>query len=111
VTTDGPTLKSHLDALLLAFPSVEARTVHGLDAYFVADKMFACINGGGVGLRFPAQVATELQFSRDNITAFQPRGLPATREWVQLNRTDPADYAKDLKLFEESIAFVKKGRR
>ena len=111
MTTGGPTLKSHLDALLLAFPSVEARTVHGLDAYFVADKMFACINGGGVGLRFPAQVATELQFSRDNVTAFQPRGLPATREWVQLNRTDPADYAKDLKLFEESIAFVKKGRR
>jgi hypothetical protein len=64
-----------------------------------------------VGLRFPGQVATELQFSRDNITAFQPRGLPATREWVQLNRADPADYAKDLELFQESIAFVKKGRR
>jgi hypothetical protein len=106
-----PDLKSHLDALLLALPGVEARTVHGLDAYFVADKMFACISGGGVGLRFPGQVATELQFSRDSITAFQPRGLPATREWVQVNRADPADYAKDLDLFQESIAFVKKGRR
>jgi hypothetical protein len=111
VTTDSPTLKSHLDTLLLALPGVEARKIHGLDAYFVADKMFACIGDGGVGLRFLAQVATELQFSRDNITAFQPRGLPATREWVQLNRTDPADYAKDLALFQESIAFVKKGRR
>ena len=111
MATDKPTLKPHLDAVLLALPGVEARTVHGLDAYFVADKMFACISGGGVGLRFPAQVATELQFSRDNITAFQPRGLPATREWVQLNRADPADYAKDRELFEESIAFVKKGRR
>jgi len=111
VTTDEPTLKSHLDVLLLALPSVEARKVHGLDAYFVADKMFACISGGGVGLRFPAQVATELQFSRDYITAFQPRGLPATREWVQVNRADPADYAKDRELFEQSIAFVKKGRR
>jgi len=67
--------------------------------------------GRGVGLRFPTQVATELQFSRDHVTAFQPRGLPATREWVQLNRADPADYAKDLELFRESIAFVKKGRR
>jgi hypothetical protein len=111
VTTDGPTLKSHLDALLLALPGVEARKLHGLDAYFVADKMFACISDGGVGLRFPGQVATELQFSRDNITAFQPRGLPATREWVQLNRADPADYAKDLELFQETIAFEKKGRR
>ena len=111
MTTDGPTLKSQLDGLLLALPGVEARTLHGLDAYFVADKMFACISGEGVGLRFPAQVATELQFSRDYITAFQPRGLPATREWVQVNRADPADYAKDLELFRESIAFVKKGRR
>jgi len=30
---------------------------------------------------------------------------------VQLNRADAADYAKDLELFKESIAFVKKGRR
>ncbi|HZT62528.1 MAG TPA: hypothetical protein VFA36_05295 [Burkholderiales bacterium] len=111
MSTDGPTLKPHLDALLLALPGVEARTVHGLDAYFVADKMFACISDRGVGLRFPAQVATEMQFSRDNVTAFQPRGLPATREWVQVNRADPVDYAKDLALFQESIAFVKKGRR
>ena len=108
---DSPTLKSRLDALLLALPGVEARTVHGLDAYFVADKMFACVSGAGVGLRFSAAVATELQFSRDHVTAFQPRGLPATREWVQINRADPADYAKDLELFQESIAFVKKGRR
>ena len=97
--------------MLLALPGVEARTLHGLDAYFVADKMFACISGGGVGLRFPAQVATELQFSRGHVTAFQPRGLPATREWVQVNRDNPADYAKDLELFREAIAFVKKGRR
>jgi len=107
----GSPLKPQLDALLLALPGVEARTVHGLDAYFVADKMFACISDNGVGVRFPAQVATELQFSRDHVTAFQPRGLPATREWVQLNRADPADYAKDLELFQQSIAFVKKGRR
>ena len=111
VTTDGPALKSTLDALLLALPGVEARTVHGLDAYFVSDKMFACISGEGVGLRFFAQVATELQFSRAHVTAFQPRGLPATREWVQVNRADPADYAKDLELFQASIEFVKKGRR
>jgi hypothetical protein len=105
----GP--KAQIDALLLKLPGVSARTINGLDAYFVSDKMFACISGNGVGLRFPAQVATELQFSRDNITPFQPRGLPSTREWVQVNRADPADYAKDLELFQDSIAFVKKGRR
>ena len=113
MTTDAPepTRKSQIDALLLKLPGVSARKINGLDAYFVSDKMFACISGEGVGLRFPAQVATELQFSRNHVTAFQPRGLPATREWVQVNRADPADYAKDLELFQESIAFVKKGRR
>jgi hypothetical protein len=30
---------------------------------------------------------------------------------VQVNRADPAEYTKDLALFQESIAFVKKGRR
>jgi hypothetical protein len=108
--TAKSTLKSRLDALLLALPGVSARTVHGLDAYFVSDRMFACISGGGVGLRFPAQVATELQFSRDHITPFQPRGLPSTREWVQINRADPAEYAKDLELFQASLEFVKTGR-
>jgi hypothetical protein len=106
-----PPLKPYLDALLLKLPGVSARTINGLDAYFVSDKMFACISEGGVGLRFPVAVATEMQFSRDNVTQFQPRGLPATREWVQINRADPAEYAKDLELFQASIEFVKKGRR
>ena len=105
------TRKDHIDVVLLGLPGVTARKINGLDAYFVSDRMFACISGKGVGLRLPVSVATELQFSRDHVTAFQPRGLPATREWVQVNRADPADYAKDLELFRESIAFVKKGRR
>ena len=105
-----PTLKAQLDALLLKLPCVTARTINGLDAYFVSDRMFACISGEGVGLRFPAAVATELQFSRDNIVPFQPRGLPSTREWVQINRADPAEYGKDLELFQASLEFVKTGR-
>ena len=110
MTSDRPTLKSRLDALLLALPGVEARAVHGLDAYFVGDRMFACISGGGVGLRFPTAVARELQFSRDNIVPFQPRGLASTSEWIQINRADPAEYEKDLELFQASLEFVKTGR-
>ena len=102
--------KAQLDALLLKLPGVSARTINGLDAYFVSDKMFACISGKGVGLRLPVATATELQFSRDNVVAFQPGGLASTREWIQIDRADAADYEKDLPLFQASVEFVSGGR-
>ena len=103
--------KEQIDALLLALPGVSARKINGLDAYFVSDKMFACISGDAVGLRLPAATATELQFSCDYVGPFSPGGMATTREWVQVERADAADYAKDLDLFQASLDFVKKGRR
>ncbi len=108
-TSDGER-KTQIDAVLLKLPGVSARKINGLDAYFVADKMFACISGNGVGLRLSAATATELQFSRDNVFPFQPRGLASTREWIQIDRADAADYAKDIELFQASLAFVKAAR-
>jgi hypothetical protein len=102
--------KAHLDALLLVLPGVSAKTINGLDAYYASDRMFACISGKGVGLRLPVAAATELQFSRDNVVPFQPRGMESTREWIQIDRPDAADYAQDLPLFQASIAFVTTGR-
>ena len=112
MNTDNPESgrKTQIDALLLKLPGVSARKINGLDAYFVSDKMFACISGGGIGLRFSAAVATELHFSRDNVVPFQPRGLPSSREWIQIDRADAADYEKDLELFRASIEFVKAAR-
>ena len=103
--------KAQLDALLLKIPGVVAKKLNELDAYFVGDRMFACISGKGVGLRLPVATATELQFSRDNVVPFQPAGLASTREWIQIDRADPADYEKDLDLFQASIDFVKGGGR
>jgi len=102
--------KAQIDALLLQLPGVSARKINGLDAYFVSDKMFACISGDGVGLRLPAATATELQFSRNNVVPFQPRGVTSTREWIQINYTEVAEYEKDLPLFRTSLEFVKGGR-
>ena len=102
--------KAQLDALLLKLPGVSGRKINGLDAYFVSDRMFACISGKGVGLRLPVAAATELQFSRGNVVAFTPAGLASTREWIQIDRADAADYEKDLELFQASIDFVKAGR-
>ena len=102
--------KAQIDALLLELPGVSARKINGLDAYFVSDRMFACISGGGIGLRLPAATATELQFSRDNVVPFQPRGMAGTREWIQIDRADAAEYEQDLELFRASIEFVKAAR-
>jgi hypothetical protein len=102
--------KTQIDAVLLKLPGVTAKKINGLDAYFVNDRMFACISGKGVGLRLPVATATELQFSRDNVVPFQPGGLGATREWVQIDRADAAGYEKDLELFKTSLEFVKAAR-
>ncbi len=106
----GNTRKEQLDALLLKLPGASTRKINGLDAYFVSDKMFACISGDGIGLRLPAATATELQFSRDNVVPFQPGGMASSREWIQINRVEATDYAKDLELFRASLAFVKAAR-
>jgi len=107
-----PTRKAQIDAVLLKLPGVVAKKLNNLDAYFVSDRMFACISGDGVGLRLPAATVTNLQFSRGDVAQFQPGGLSAgaTREWIQINRTDAADYEKDLELFRTSLEFVKSGR-
>lgn len=113
MTADTPQSrrKAHLDALLLALPGVSARKINDLDAYFVSDKMFACISGKGVGLRLPIAAATELQFSRENVVPFQPGGMVSTREWIQIDRADAADYEKDLPLFQAAADFVRGGTR
>ena len=101
------TRKSQIDAVLLKLPGVSARKISGLDAYFVSDRMFACISGKGIGLRLPAATATELKFSRENVVSFQPSGMASTKEWIQIDRADAADYEKDLELFQAALDFAK----
>jgi len=108
--TNKSNRKAQIDALLLNLPGVSARKINGLDAYFVSDKMFACISGDGVGLRLPVATATELHFSRNDVVPFQPGGVASTREWIQINCAEAADYEKHLPLFRASIEFVKAGR-
>jgi hypothetical protein len=107
---DKPSRKAQIDAVLLKLPGVSARRINNLDAYFVSDRMFACISGNGFGLRLPVAAATELHFSRDDIAPFQPGGIASSREWIQINRDEAADYEKDLELFRASLEFVKAGR-
>jgi hypothetical protein len=103
------TRKAQIDALLLKLPGVSAKKINDLDAYYVSDRMFACISGAGIGLRLPAATATELRFSRNNVVPFQPAGMTSSREWIQIDCADVADYEKDLDLFRASLEFVKGG--
>ena len=99
--------KRILDAMLLKLPGVEAGEMTGLLAYFVGKKMFACVCNGGVGVRLPASAAANLQFSKDNVVPFEPKGTKSTREWIQINHENSADYANDLEIFQSSIAYVR----
>ena len=112
MSTDTPESlrKAQIDAVLLKLPGVVAKKINKLDAYFVNDKMFACISGNGVGLRLPVATANELHFSRENVVAFQPGGMASSKEWVQIDRAEASEYAKDLELFQAAIEFVKGAR-
>jgi|SRR5688572_12170133 hypothetical protein len=106
----SPAHKAVLDSLLLQIRGVEAGEMSGMPAYFINKRMFACIANGGVGIRLPASTAANLQFSNQNVSPFQPKGIPSTREWVQLNHEDSAAYEKDRDIFLASIEFVKAQR-
>ncbi|HEX4779143.1 MAG TPA: hypothetical protein VH301_00220 [Usitatibacter sp.] len=108
---DKSARKKQVDAVLTKLPGVVSKKIGGLDGYFVSDRMFACISGNGVGLRLPAATARDLQFSRGNVTSFQPGGVSSTKEWIQIDREDATEYEKDLELFQASIDFVKSGGR
>jgi hypothetical protein len=107
-----PTRKSQIDAVLLKLPGVVAKKLNKMDAYFVNDRMFACISDTGVALRLPSASVNDLLFSRSDVGPFSAGGLgaAATREWIQINRADAADYEKDLELFRASQEFVKSSR-
>jgi hypothetical protein len=103
--------KAVLDTLLLPVHGVEAGEMSGMPAYFINKRMFACICNGGVGIRLPAATAANLQFSASHVFPFTPKGVPATREWVQLNRDNSADYEKDKEILMASVEFVKNDRK
>lgn len=107
----GESHKAVLDTLLLPIHGVEAGEMSGMPAYFINKRMFACICGSGVGVRLPASTAANLQFSAGHVSPFTPKGVPATREWVQLNRENSADYEKDKDIFLASVEFVKNDRK
>ena len=97
--------KEVLDSLLLQFPGVVSGRMFGYPAYYIDNKLFACIYGNGVGIKIPKDMADSL-VGREGIVRFQPMGRKPMKEWVQVNRERSEDYQKDLEVLKASIDYV-----
>jgi hypothetical protein len=97
--------KEVLDAMLLGLPGVRAGRMFGYPAYYINDKLFACIYGSGVGVKVPEDSAVEL-LKLPHIFPFQPLGKPKMKEWIQIDRPRSEDYRHDLEIFQAAVEFV-----
>jgi TfoX/Sxy family transcriptional regulator of competence genes len=103
-------IKEILDSFLLEFPEVTAGKMFGYPAYYVRQKLFACIYENGVGIKVPEYLAEEL-IKSEGVTNFQPMGRAKMKQWIQINRQKPDDYLKDKELFKASVDYVLKSAR
>ena len=101
----SPDIKAVLDSLLLSLPGVSAGKMFGFPAYYVKNKMFACIYGDGMGVKVPGPLAQKL-LAQPQIIPFRPLGRPPMQEWIQINRPKAVDYRQDLEIFQAAIDFV-----
>jgi hypothetical protein len=101
----SPEIKDVLDQFLLGIPGVTAGKMFGYPAYYIRDKLFACIYDSGVGIKVPEKKAGDL-VGIPGFTFFQPLGRATMKSWVFLERSEPEDYAKEHSLFMTSIEYV-----
>ena len=97
--------KDVLDTILLKNPIVKPGKMFGYPAYYVGNKLFACVFEDAVGIKVPESKANEL-LKREEIVHFQPLGRRKMREWIQINRNNSNDYSKDVEIFQDSIKYV-----
>ena len=101
----SPEIKIVLDQFLPGIPGVTHGKMFGYPAYYIRDKLFACIYENGVGIKVPQKKAEDLA-GRPGFTYFQPLGRAKMKSWIFLERGEPGDYAKELPLFMTSIEYV-----
>ena len=97
--------KRILDEYLLKIPGVVSGKMFGFPAYYINNKLFACVYENGVGVKIPEDKANEL-IGKEGIIYFKPMGRAKMREWIQINREKSEDYRNDQEIFDISIRFV-----
>jgi hypothetical protein len=102
-------IKECLDSFLLGFPGVAAGKMFGYPAYYVGNRLFACVYEDGVGAKVPEDLVKDL-IKSEGITYFQPLGRSKMKQWIQINRENPEDYYKDIEIFRASIEFASKSK-
>jgi hypothetical protein len=102
----NPEIKLILDDLLLTHPRVRPGKMFGYPAYYVEKKLCMCLFEQGVGIKVPAETASRLLESDQNVIPFMPLGRPKMKEWIQINLSNAEDYRKYLPVFETSIRYV-----
>ena len=101
----NPEIKIVLDQILPGIPGVTPGKMFGYPAYYIRDKLFACIYESGVGIKVPQKNAEDLA-GRPGFTYFQPLGRAKMKAWIFLERSDPGDYLNEIPLFMSSIEYV-----
>lgn len=91
--------------MLCARDDVRAGNMFGLPAFYAGARVFACVYRDGVGLKLPAERASQL-LNRPDVRSFRPFNKPATREWIEIRRSTADAYRGDLPVFLESLRFV-----
>jgi TfoX/Sxy family transcriptional regulator of competence genes len=76
------TCRMALSNLLAGLPGVHEGKMFGFPAFFVGQKLFACVYGDVVGFKVAEETAVKL-LEDPRFAPFQPRGRRKMREWVQ----------------------------
>lgn len=98
-----PEVAEVVSRILAELPGVTSRPMFGLPAWYAGDKLFACVYGEGVGLRFNERRARQLK-TVTGFFPFRPYGRAETKGWVSLVRDIPGQYVAYRSLFVESAA-------
>lgn len=103
-------VKDVVDNLLLVMPGVSSGKMFGCPGYRVNGKVFTFVGGSGVAVKLPAARVAALIGTADVFQPFHPGdGTVVWKEWLSIQRPNPADYAQDIALFEESLLYVTGG--
>jgi hypothetical protein len=102
-------VKTVMDELLLPIPGVRGGQAFGYPAYKVKGKVFVFVGGAGIAVKLPPERVAALLSEEEAAHPFEPVEGRIWKAWVSLDRADPAAYAADQALFEESIEYILNG--
>jgi hypothetical protein len=103
-STAARDLAAVVSPLLADLRGVTVQTKSHNASYLIRKKVFAFTRKDGVAVKLPEARIRQLIEQMD--VSFLVMGKRSMREWALIRHANHSDFAKDLTLFRESIAFV-----